>query len=147
MNIAQPLSDILKERGISRSRLARDIKVHTSTVTNWLKGKDIKPDNLSALCDYFGCSPTLLIDPSKTEHYYMLQKNYGDKVAAAYISGDYDEYQKLLEEAQQKKPAPIAESEDRYSHFMRLFETLPEDRKDEVLRYIQFLSESSEHNK
>ena len=34
-----------------------------------------------------------------------------DKVAAAYISGDYDEYQKLLEEAQQKKPAPIAESE------------------------------------
>ena len=111
MNIAQPLSDILKERGISRSRLARDIKVHTSTVTNWLKGKDIKPDNLSALCDYFGCSPTLLIDPSKTEHYYMLQKNYGDKVAAAYISGDYDEYQKLLEEAQQKKPAPIAESE------------------------------------
>ena len=56
MNIAQPLFALLKSRDISRSKLAREIGVHTSTVSNWLDGKDVKPDNLSALCSYFECS-------------------------------------------------------------------------------------------
>lgn len=56
MNIAQSLQRLLTSSGISRSKLAREIGVHTSTVSNWLDGKEVKAENLSALCAYFGCS-------------------------------------------------------------------------------------------
>ena len=56
MNIAQSLQQLLTSSGISRSKLAREIGVHTSTVSNWLDGKEVKAENLSALCAYFGCS-------------------------------------------------------------------------------------------
>lgn len=56
MNIAQRLQELLCLKGISRSRLAREIGVHTSTVSNWLDGKEVKAENLSSLCAYFGCS-------------------------------------------------------------------------------------------
>lgn len=46
----------MTERGVSNSKLAREIHVHTSTVSNWLDGKDAKAENLTALCDYFHCS-------------------------------------------------------------------------------------------
>lgn len=53
MNIAEPLKRVMEEKGISRSRLAREIGVHTSTVSNWLEGKDVKLENLATLCAYF----------------------------------------------------------------------------------------------
>ena len=62
MNIAQQLKHLMKERGLSSSKLAREIHVHTSTVSNWLDGKDVKTENLAALCEYFGCSLDYLAD-------------------------------------------------------------------------------------
>lgn len=56
MNIAQKLQELLAKNNISRSKLAREIDVHTSTVSNWLDGKDVKSENLSTLCAYFNCS-------------------------------------------------------------------------------------------
>lgn len=56
MNIAQKLKELLDIRGMSRSRLAREIGVHTSTVSNWLDGKDVKSENLATLCAFFNCS-------------------------------------------------------------------------------------------
>ena len=56
MNIALKLQELLDTRGVSRSRLAREIGVHTSTVSNWIDGKEVKSENLAALCAYFGCS-------------------------------------------------------------------------------------------
>jgi transcriptional regulator with XRE-family HTH domain len=56
MNIAQNLKHLMEERGLSNSRLAREIHVHTSTVSNWLDGKEVKSENLTTLCKYFGCS-------------------------------------------------------------------------------------------
>lgn len=56
MNIAQRLQELIDSSGISRSRLAREIGVHTSTVSNWLDGKEVKAENLSTLCSYFGCT-------------------------------------------------------------------------------------------
>ena len=56
MNIAQNLKKLMDNRGLSNSRLAREIHVHTSTVSNWLEGKEVKAENLTALCEYFGCS-------------------------------------------------------------------------------------------
>ena len=46
----------MDNRGLSNSRLAREIHVHTSTISNWLEGKEVKAENLTALCEYFGCS-------------------------------------------------------------------------------------------
>ncbi len=62
MNIAQRLKYLMQERGLSNSRLAREIHVHTSTVSNWLDGKDVKAENLATLCEYFGCSLDYLTD-------------------------------------------------------------------------------------
>lgn len=56
MNIAIPLQRLLDSHKLSRSKLAREIRVHTSTVTNWLEGKEAKLENLESLCKYFGCS-------------------------------------------------------------------------------------------
>ena len=56
MNIAQQLHTLMVNAKISRSRLAREIGVHTSTVTNWLDGKEPKAEHLSVICEYFGCS-------------------------------------------------------------------------------------------
>ena len=56
MNIARKLQELLDKNHLSRSKLAREIGVHTSTITNWLDGKDAKLEKLSALCDYFGCT-------------------------------------------------------------------------------------------
>lgn len=56
MNIAPKLQELLDSSGISRSRLAREIGVHTSTVSNWLDGKTVKSENLTTLCTYFNCS-------------------------------------------------------------------------------------------
>ena len=56
MNIAQTLRKLMDERKLSNSKLAREIGVHTSTVSNWLDGKEVKAENLTALCTYFGCS-------------------------------------------------------------------------------------------
>ena len=56
MNIAQNLKKLMDNRGLSNSRLAREIHVHTSTISNWLEGKEVKAENLTAHCEYFGCS-------------------------------------------------------------------------------------------
>lgn len=56
MNIAQTLQELMSSNGITRSRLAREIGVHTSTVSNWLDGREVKAENLTALCSYFGCT-------------------------------------------------------------------------------------------
>lgn len=56
MNIAQPLRKLMDERNLSNSKLAREVGVHTSTVSNWLDGKEVKAENLTALCTYFNCS-------------------------------------------------------------------------------------------
>lgn len=68
MNIAQQLQKLLASANISRSKFAREIGVHTSTVSNWLDGKDVKAENLEAICLYFNCSLDYLTGKiSKTE--------------------------------------------------------------------------------
>lgn len=61
MNIAQNLKKLMVQHRLSSSKLARELHVHTSTVSNWLDGKDVRVENLSALCDYFACSLDYLV--------------------------------------------------------------------------------------
>lgn len=64
MNIAQRLQELLEKTNTSRSKLARDLGVHTSTVSNWLDGKDVKAENLATLCEHFDCSISYLTSAS-----------------------------------------------------------------------------------
>ncbi|NLW79160.1 MAG: helix-turn-helix transcriptional regulator [Ruminococcaceae bacterium] len=85
MNISKPLYQLMQTAGISRSRLARELGVHTSTVTNWLEGKAPKSDNLTDLArffavpvDYFtpGANPTAqpAPPPQLDQVYFSLAK-------------------------------------------------------------------------
>lgn len=120
MNIAQRLKYLMQERGLSNSRLAREIHVHTSTVSNWLDGKDVKAENLATLCEYFGCSLDYLTD--STPGTKKAPTNEGERTVSdddikfALFGGDgeitdamYDEVKrfaqmvKLREEAEKEK--------------------------------------------
>lgn len=46
--------------------MAREIGVHTSTVSNWLDGKEVKAENLASLCSYFSCTLDYLAGQSPT---------------------------------------------------------------------------------
>ena len=54
MGYAENLCDLMKRDGISSYKLARDIGVHTSTVSNWRDGKTPKVEHLKLVADHFG---------------------------------------------------------------------------------------------
>jgi len=95
MNIAQQLQILMNSNKISRSALARQIGVHTSTVSNWLDGKDVKTENLDALCAYFNCSMDYLV--GKTNQTKKAPTGKGerpvseDDIKFALFNGDVDE--------------------------------------------------------
>ena len=104
MNIAEPLKRAMEEKGISRSRLGREIGVHTSTVSNWLDGKDVKLENLATLCSYFGCS---------MDYFAGDGAGFGGGDAAGAGFGDGSGYGGPVRDAGTKaeKPAPRAGDE------------------------------------
>lgn len=68
MNIAQRLRTLMESQKLSRSKLARELGVHTSTVSRWLDGKDVNTENLESLCKYFNCSLDYLADATGTKN-------------------------------------------------------------------------------
>lgn len=67
MNIAQPLRKLMDERKLSNSKLAREVGVHTSTVSNWLDGANPKIEHLKLVADYFGVTVDYLLADQKEE--------------------------------------------------------------------------------
>ena len=66
MDFAQRLSILLERDKVSRGKLAKAVGVHTSTVTNWIDGKEPKIERLVKVAEYF-------------------------KVPVAYLTGDIDD--------------------------------------------------------
>lgn len=54
MSFATNLCELMQKTGISSYKLAKDIGVHTSTVTNWREGRPPKVEHLQTLASYFG---------------------------------------------------------------------------------------------
>lgn len=91
MNIAQKLQELLTESGISRSRLARELGVHTSTVTNWIEGRPATSKHLAAICAFFGCSLDYLtgtvpeapepLTPAQTEAVELIRSMSDEELA------------------------------------------------------------------
>ena len=67
MNIAQRLRNLMESQKLSNSKLARELGVHTSSVSRWLEGKDVSTENLELLCKYFNCSLDYLADATDTK--------------------------------------------------------------------------------
>lgn len=66
MGYAANLCDLMKQEGVSSSKLARDIGVHTSTVSNWRDGKTPKVEHLQLVADYFGVTVDSLLADNNT---------------------------------------------------------------------------------
>lgn len=65
MGFAQNLCDLMEKNGVGSYKLAKDIGVHTSTVSNWKDGAEPKLEHLSRLADYFEVSIDTLIEQDK----------------------------------------------------------------------------------
>ena len=61
MAFAKNISSLLVKNNISSCKLAKEIGVHTTTVTNWKKGKKPTVEHLVLVANYFGCSIDELI--------------------------------------------------------------------------------------
>lgn len=60
--IASNLKKLLKDRGVSRDKVARDLNIGYSTLSNWLLGYNApKMDKVQALAEYFGVDYTNII--------------------------------------------------------------------------------------
>ena len=61
MGYSTNLCDLMEKNGVSSYKLAKDIGVHTSTVTNWRDGKFPKVEHLQAVAAYFGTTVDRLL--------------------------------------------------------------------------------------
>lgn len=64
MGYAENLCDLMKLTGTSSYKLAKEIGVHTSTVTNWREGMFPRVEHLQLVADYFGVT----VDELLTDH-------------------------------------------------------------------------------
>ena len=62
MAFAETLCNLMEKKPVGTYRLAKDLGVHVSTVTNWRNGAEPKADNLVELADYFHVSVDALLD-------------------------------------------------------------------------------------
>jgi transcriptional regulator with XRE-family HTH domain len=63
VGFAQNLCDLMRKRGVGSYKLAKDIGVHTSTVSNWRDGTEPKLEHLTRLAKYFGVPIEELLAP------------------------------------------------------------------------------------
>lgn len=54
MSYATNLCDLMQKRGISSYKLAKEVGVHISTITNWKDGNSPKIEHIKKVADYFG---------------------------------------------------------------------------------------------
>lgn len=99
MNIAQRLKELMDKNNLSNSKLAKEIGVHTSSVSRWLDGKPITGDNLSKVCAYFSVSVDYLIGATNVINDAGSKKS-PSKSGEGYHAIDYvdDELKEYLDE-------------------------------------------------
>ena len=139
MNIAEPLKKMMDEKKVSRSRLGREIGVHTSTVSNWLDGKDVKLENLATLCSYFDCTMDYFVGDELMNPVPPEQSTRGmtSEERAAHYRG-------LRLEEQKEKPAEIGELSTDEIEYIKWFRSAPENAKEAVRLIIKGSKERDE---
>lgn len=139
MNIAEPLKKMMDEKKVSRSRLGREIGVHTSTVSNWLDGKDVKLENLATLCSYFDCTMDYFVGDELMNPVPPEQSTRG-------MTSEEREahYRRLRAEEQKEKPAEIGELSTDEIEYIKWFRSAPENAKEAVRLIIKGSKERDE---
>lgn len=66
MSYSTNLCDLMQKNGVSSYKLAREIGVHTSTVSNWRDGTIPKIEHLKLVSDYFGVTVDYLLAEDDT---------------------------------------------------------------------------------
>ena len=66
MSYATNLCDLMQSRGISSYKLAKEVGVHVSTVTNWKGGSNPKIEHVKKVADYFGVTVDELLSEKDT---------------------------------------------------------------------------------
>lgn len=61
MAFAKNLCNLMQKRDISSYKLAKEIGVHTSTVSHWRDGKKPQVEHLKRVAEFFGVSLESLI--------------------------------------------------------------------------------------
>lgn len=64
MGYSVNLCDLMERNGVSSYKLAKEIGVHTSTVSNWRDGALPKVEHLQLVSNYFGVT----VDDLLSEH-------------------------------------------------------------------------------
>lgn len=61
MDYAKTLCELMERNGVSSYKLAKDIGVHVSTISNWRHGKSPKVEHLKLVANYFGITVDTLL--------------------------------------------------------------------------------------
>lgn len=131
MNIAEPLKKMMDEKKVSRSRLGREIGVHTSTVSNWLDGKDVKLENLATLCSYFDCTMDYFVGDE------LMNPVPPEQSTRGMTSEEREAHYRGLHLSEQKeKPAEIGELSEDEIEYIKWFRTQATEKEKEIVRLI-----------
>lgn len=133
MNIAEPLKKMMDEKKVSRSRLGREIGVHTSTVSNWLDGKDVKLENLATLCSYFDCTMDYFVGDELMNPVPPEQSTRG--MTSEEREAHYR--RRLRAEEQKEKPADLGGLSEDEIEYIKWFRSAPENAKEAVRLIIK----------
>ena len=109
MTTVDRVKALCKENKIAISKLERDLGFANGYIGQLRKGT-FPDDRLRKIADYFNVSIEFLLNLPRTAHIDMIEEVHGKEAADAYINGGYVAYRKIVDE-NEKKPAPIAESE------------------------------------
>lgn len=67
MSFATSLCELMQKNGLSSYKLAKEIGVHVSTVTNWKEGNSPKIEHAKAVADYFGVTVDELLSDEQSQ--------------------------------------------------------------------------------
>ena len=138
MNVLEIISryeEILKQKGIPKSKFYAKCGISSSAVSQWRKGKT-KPsvDTLNKIASELGISYNYLVTGEKSPLIAMDHIDI-DTVAAAIVKASG-----LIEKEQKANEQPISSSE---KEVIELFRKLPDSKKETALEVIKAIALAS----
>lgn len=126
------LDILLKERGITPYKLAKDVGMSQSSLSEWKRGNSIpKYEKLVKIANYFNVPVTYLTGKEEEEP----------------VCGSNTELLERLTSLVKEKLAAPEWSDEQSKQNLYLFNSLAADKKAEALRYLRYLVNLQEAEK
>jgi transcriptional regulator with XRE-family HTH domain len=134
------LDILLKKNGVTPYKLAKDIGISQSSLSEWKRGNSIpKYDKLVKIAGYFNVSVNYLTGQSDDEQPAEADDN--KELLDKLMTMD-----KLMSMVKEKLAAPEW-SDEQAKQNLELFNALTADKKQEALRYLRYLVSIQEAEK